>query len=88
MIGLTKAQRECLEFIQTFISAHQYSPSYTDMMEGLRLHSKSGIHRLVTALEARGFIRRIPGHSRSVAIVDSDSCPHCGKALTSLKEAA
>ena len=57
---LTPKQYELLSYIDTFISQHGVSPSFDEMKDALNLKSKSGIHRLITALEERGFIARLP----------------------------
>ncbi|WP_425408748.1 transcriptional repressor LexA [Hyphococcus sp.] len=66
---LTKKQHELLIFINDRISQTGVSPSFDEMKEALDLRSKSGIHRLITALEERGFIRRLPHRARALEIV-------------------
>ncbi|TKW67991.1 MAG: transcriptional repressor LexA [Paracoccus denitrificans] len=66
---LTKKQIELLEFIQTRMARDGVPPSFDEMKVALDLRSKSGIHRLVTALEERGFIRRLPHRARALEIV-------------------
>ena len=66
---LTKKQIELLEFIQTRMARDGVPPSFDEMKIALDLRSKSGIHRLVTALEERGFIRRLPHRARALEIV-------------------
>ena len=56
---LTKKQLDLLEFIQKRVARDGVPPSFDEMKEALDLRSKSGIHRLITALEERGFIRRL-----------------------------
>ncbi|WP_295042657.1 transcriptional repressor LexA [uncultured Paracoccus sp.] len=66
---LTKKQIQLLDFIQKRMSHDGVPPSFDEMKEALDLRSKSGIHRLVTALEERGFIRRLPHRARALEIV-------------------
>jgi repressor LexA len=66
---LTRKQRELLEFIHARLSTDGVPPSFDEMKEALDLRSKSGIHRLITALEERGFIRRLPHRARAIEIV-------------------
>lgn len=67
--GLTERQRECLLFIIDTVDESGVAPSYDEIMWGLGLRSKSGIHRLVDALEERGFIRRIPARRRAIEVL-------------------
>lgn len=66
---LTRKQIELLDFIRTRIDAEGVPPSFDEMKEALGLKSKSGIHRLITALEERGFIRRMAHRARALDIV-------------------
>ncbi|MCF6443596.1 transcriptional repressor LexA [Nereida sp. MMG025] len=66
---LTKKQLELLEFIQNRVQRDGVPPSFDEMKEALDLRSKSGIHRLITALEERGFIRRLAHKARALEIV-------------------
>ena len=66
---LTKKQIQLLDFIQRRMARDGVPPSFDEMKEALDLRSKSGIHRLVTALEERGFIRRLPHRARALEIV-------------------
>lgn len=66
---LTKKQIELLEFIQARMARDGVPPSFDEMKVALDLRSKSGIHRLVTALEERGFIRRLPHRARALEII-------------------
>lgn len=66
---LTKKQIQLLEFIQARMARDGIPPSFDEMKVALDLRSKSGIHRLVTALEERGFIRRLPHRARALEIV-------------------
>ncbi len=66
---LTRKQRELLLFIHERLKESGVPPSFDEMKEALDLRSKSGIHRLITALEERGFIRRLPHRARALEIV-------------------
>lgn len=66
---LTKKQHQLLIFIRDHLNDSGISPSYEEMKDALGLHSKSGIHRLITALEERGFIRRLPHRARALEII-------------------
>lgn len=66
---LTRKQHELLMFIHERIRESGVSPSFDEMKQALDLKSKSGIHRLITALEERGFIRRIAHRARALEIV-------------------
>ena len=66
---LTRKQLELLDFIQKRMAHDGVPPSFDEMKEALDLRSKSGIHRLITALEERGFIRRLPHRARALEIV-------------------
>ncbi|MCR9175434.1 MAG: transcriptional repressor LexA [Alphaproteobacteria bacterium] len=66
---LTRKQRELLVFINRRIESDGVSPSFDEMKEALNLKSKSGIHRLITALEERQFIRRLPHRARALEIL-------------------
>jgi repressor LexA len=66
---LTRKQHELLTYIAAHCGETGTSPSFEEMKEALSLKSKSGIHRLVTALEERGFIRRHPHRARALEVV-------------------
>ncbi|NBE05983.1 transcriptional repressor LexA [Paragemmobacter ruber] len=66
---LTRKQLELLDFIKTRMDADGVPPSFDEMKEALDLRSKSGIHRLITALEERGFIRRLAHRARALEII-------------------
>ena len=66
---LTKKQLELLDFINKRLARDGVPPSFDEMKEALDLRSKSGIHRLITALEERGFIRRLAHRARAIEIV-------------------
>ena len=66
---LTTKQKELLMLIHERLQASGVPPSFDEMKEALDLKSKSGIHRLITALEERGFIRRLPHRARALEII-------------------
>src|SRR5271170_7997478 len=66
---LTRKQAELLRFIHERLKEAGVPPSFDEMKEALDLRSKSGIHRLITALEERGFIRRLPNRARAIEVI-------------------
>jgi repressor LexA len=66
---LTAKQHELLHFIQQRLDTSGISPSFEEMKEALGLKSKSGIHRLISALEERGFLRRLPNRARALEVL-------------------
>ena len=66
---LTRKQHELLMFIHERIKESGVPPSFDEMKDALDLRSKSGIHRLITALEERGFIRRLPNRARALEVL-------------------
>lgn len=66
---LTRKQYELLVYIKKHLDQHGVSPSFDEMKEALALRSKSGIHRLITGLEERGFIRRLAHRARALEVV-------------------
>ena len=66
---LTPKQYKLLLHIQEQTAQNGYAPSYDEMRDAMGLRSKSGIHRLVCALETRGYIRRLPNKARAIEIV-------------------
>jgi repressor LexA len=66
---LTRKQSELLIYIQARLAESGVSPSFEEMKEALALKSKSGVHRLISALEERGFIRRLPNRARALEIL-------------------
>lgn len=66
---LTRKQHELLRFIQSRLEESGISPSFEEMKEALDLKSKSGVHRLISALEERGFIRRLPNRARALEVL-------------------
>ncbi|MXP46560.1 transcriptional repressor LexA [Altererythrobacter luteolus] len=66
---LTAKQHELILFIQKRLEESGISPSFEEMKEALDLKSKSGVHRLISALEERGFIRRLPNRARALEVL-------------------
>src|SRR5271168_82249 len=66
---LTRKQAELLRFINERLKEAGVPPSFDEMKDALDLRSKSGIHRLITALEERGFIRRLPNRARAIEVI-------------------
>ena len=78
---LTKKQLDLLEFIHKRIQRDGVPPSFDEMKEALQLRSKSGIHRLITALEERGYIRRLAHRARAIEVTRlPDALDPSGKA--------
>jgi repressor LexA len=76
---LTRKQFELLRFINERLKEAGVPPSFDEMKDALDLRSKSGIHRLITALEERGFIRRLPNRARAIEVIKlPDSVGHNG----------
>ncbi len=66
---LTRKQHELICFIEDKLSETGISPSFEEMKEALGLKSKSGVHRLISALEERGFLKRLPNRARALEVV-------------------
>jgi repressor LexA len=66
---LTKKQHQLLLFIRDRVARDGVAPSFDEMKEALELQSKSGIHRLIMALEERGFLRRLPHRARALEVI-------------------
>mgnify|MGYP006389282577 CR=1 FL=1 len=66
---LTRKQHDLLHFIHKRLQRDGVPPSFDEMKDALDLRSKSGIHRLITALEERGFIRRLPNRARALEVL-------------------
>ena len=71
---LTRKQHDLLLFIHERLQETGVPPSFDEMKDALDLRSKSGIHRLITALEERGFIRRLPNRARALEILKLPEC--------------
>jgi len=70
---LTKKQKELFDFLRSYISKNDISPSFEEMKDAVNLKSKSGIHRLITSLEQRGFIKRLKHKARAMEITRKNS---------------
>ena len=66
---LTKKQKELFVYLRDYISANDISPSFEEMKNAVNLKSKSGIHRLITSLEQRGYIKRLKHKARAMEII-------------------
>ena len=66
---LTKKQKELYDYLNNYISRNKISPSFEEMKNAVNLKSKSGIHRLITSLEQRGFIKRLKHRARAMEII-------------------
>src|SRR5689334_24075077 len=74
---LTRKQFELLRFVHERLTESGVPPSFDEMKDALDLRSKSGIHRLITALEERGFIRRLANRARAIEVIKlPDSVGH------------
>src|SRR6202162_1751143 len=81
---LTKKQHELLMFINQRLAATGIAPSFDEMKDALSLRSKSGIHRLISGLEERGFIRRLPHRARALEVtrLPEESAAPSGSAVS------
>lgn len=79
---LTRKQYELLNYINNHLQERGVSPSFDEMKEALNLKSKSGIHRLITGLEERGFIRRLPHKARALEVLRLPEDQGIGRART------
>ena len=70
---LTKKQKELLDYITVVNKKFGISPSYDEMKDKLKLKSKSGIHRIISALEERGFIRKLANKARAIEIIHNNN---------------
>ncbi len=70
---LTRKQKELFDYLKEYITNNHISPSFEEMKEAVNLKSKSGIHRLITSLEQRGFIKRLKHKARAMEIIDKDT---------------
>ncbi len=83
---LTRKQHELICFIDDSLSATGVSPSFEEMKEALDLKSKSGVHRLITALEERGFLRRLPNRARALEVLKMPDRPESAHAAPHKRE--
>jgi repressor LexA len=78
-MGLTAMQLEALTFITNYIEGNGIPPTVREINDGLGLHSKSGVHRLLVALEERGKIHRMRKRARAIGLgmPTAHRCPNC-----------
>lgn len=79
---LTRKQHDLLTFIDTRLARDGVSPSFEEMKEALSLKSKSGVHRLINALEERAFIRRLPNRARALEVLKMPEIRATAQVLT------
>lgn len=72
---LTPRQHECWSFLAAYTREHGYAPSFEEIAEAMNVASKSNVHRLLGALEERGFIRRLRYRQRAIEIVRMPETP-------------
>jgi SOS-response transcriptional repressor LexA len=72
MIGMTRKQAELLSYIETYMTTERVAPSFEEMKVALGLKSKSGVARLISALEERGLIRRLANRARSLEVTQDN----------------
>ena len=72
-VMLTAKQRDLLNFLTVYQDNHDHAPSFDEMRDAMGLKSKSGIHRLVSALEERGHIRRLANRARAIEIIHNST---------------
>ena len=85
---LTRKQHELICFISDRLGETGVSPSFEEMKEALQLKSKSGVHRLISALEERGFLHRLPNRARALEVLKTPERAEVKKARTSPAPAA
>ena len=86
---LTRKQSELLDFLVRHAAEHDVPPSFDEMRDALGLASKSGVHRLVSGLEERGYIRRLANRARAIEILrPGGTTSALGQAVAAAAEAA
>ena len=85
---LTRKQHELLLYIDRRLSESGVSPSFEEMKDALDLKSKSGVHRLISALEERGFIRRLPNRARALEVLKMPEMKSAAPAAVRVPQAA
>lgn len=92
MMGLTRKQRACLDFLKSYIASHSAPPSLEEISVGLGASpkSRSNVHRLLNVLEERGHIRRLQHRARAIEIIEEGSpvilSPHVERAVAEYAE--
>ncbi len=71
MMTLTRKQQELFDYIEGYITENTTAPSFDEMMKAMGFRSKSGVHKIIVALERRGYIRRHFGCARAIMLVDN-----------------
>ena len=84
---LTRKQSELLNYLVQHAEEHEVPPSFDEMRDALGLASKSGIHRLVSGLEERGYIRRLANRARAIEILRPSGSSSISRAVTAAVEA-
>ena len=82
---LTRKQHELICFIADRLAETGVSPSFEEMKEALDLKSKSGVHRLISALEERGFLRRLPNRARALEVIKMPERPEAKKTVKTVQ---
>jgi len=85
---LTKRQKQVLDYIESFIREHGYSPSLEEIGKGLKLSSLATVHKHLTNLQTKGFMRRLPNRSRSIELESVPTFAAEGLALPLMGEIA
>jgi hypothetical protein len=85
--GMTLAQSRCLDFLRRYHAEKAIMPSFAEMRLGIGVSSTATIHRIIEALVKRGYITRIPGAARAMALVSHEApvhaqCPNCGHEIS------
>lgn len=86
MRPLTAKQAELLDFLKAYSDEFDRMPSFDEMRQGMGLASKSGVHRIIEALEERGFIRRLPNRARCIELVEEPTLPGASLHATPMGE--
>lgn len=73
MMGLTQRQQQCLDFLRSYHAEHGIVPSHGEISAELKMYSKSGVVRLLAALEQRGHIRRTPRKARAIEFINPET---------------
>jgi len=70
---LTRREKQCIDVIRTLTTKNGYSPSYDEILKAMGLKSKSSISRLTNQLVDKGYVKKLPGRSRSIALIDQEN---------------
>ena len=77
---MTPTMQRTYQFLESYIGSKGYSPSFSEIQEGIGATSKSAVHRVLVQLHERGHIEKRNYRARSIKLV-KHNCPHCGGAL-------